>query len=233
MFCRHAFAVALVTAHVAACGGGAPPKPKPLSHHFDQAYVAQVPTSEQEAMLRAQNEYHKARAAFLKAEADLKESKTLLEVAKNERKQALLEEESAAQKQDAAEESADMNRINASRAGLRVAELSRRAADEKVAALKAHRAYLKKWILYTEEQMYHKEAKFELAKARLAKANNISPKGFEFANYESQARDRSKKAQRRKVVADKEKSKAAEKKKAWKTRLKEAEQARGVSSASE
>lgn len=217
---------------VSACGGGGPEGPKPLSHHFDEMYIAQVELGEKEAVLRAQNEYQKARAAHMKAQADHKESKTLLGVAKNERKQALIEEQSAQQKYKAADDSGDMTRVNAAKASLRSAEMARRAADDKVDALVAHRKYLKKYMAYTEEEMYAQEAKFELAKARLAQQKNIRPKGFEFSVYKEQADKRSQRAQRAKLLADREREKAKAAKATWQTRKKEADRAGGVSTSS-
>lgn len=222
-------ALACLALSLIACGGPAgPERPKPLSHHFDEMYIAQIDMSKKAAMLKAQNEYHRARAAHMKASADLDEVKTLLSVAENERKQALLEEQSASEQMKAAEASADLNRINTAKAKLRAAELGRRAADEKVAALKAHRKYLVKHELYTEWNMYAQEARFELAKAQLAKQNSIQPKGFEYAAYESQAKTRSEKTQRSKYIADQEKEKAKAAKAKWQARKKEADRARGV-----
>jgi len=200
---------------IAACGGGGDSGPVPLKHHFDDMHIAAVPLGEKNQVIQAQNDYSVAKMERAKAESDFSEMGTKLEVAKNELQQALLAEKSAKSKKKAADESSDMTRVNAAAAEMRSAELSRKAADEKVGWVKAQREYLKKFLRYTEENMYAQEAKYELAKARLAQSKNIRPKGFDFGAFESQFKKRSERAQRAKAVSQSEKQKADSKKKQW------------------
>ena len=212
-------------AALCACGGSTPP-PQPLRHNFDESYIAQVGMSEREAELVAQNQYNRARTRFLKAEADFKASKTNIAVAKNARQQALSEEKSAQIRMKAAEDSGDMNRINAARAEVRAAELERRAADDKVAALVAHSNFLKAFEYYAQEEMFRQEALYELAKAKIAKKSNIRPKGFELETYKNQAEARVNKVKQRKATADAAKAKADAAKLKWTQRKREAAEAR-------
>jgi hypothetical protein len=211
-----------------ACGGSSRPAPKPLQFHYDEVYIAQFSLEEKSTVLKAQNEYQMARAEQMKAEADLNESKTKLNVAKNERKQALLSERSAQQEKSAADKSGDMTRINRAAKDVRVAELTRRAADDKVSYIKANRKYLKRLVRYQAEETYHREARYEHEKARLGQSKNIAPKGVNYENYKIQTDKRSRLAQKARQELQRDKQKADEAKKVWQGRIKEAEQAKGV-----
>ena len=212
---------------VAACGGGSS-RPKPLSTKFDESYLDSVAYEKKEPIFKAQNEYQRARARYRQAEAQLSEAKTMINVAKNERQQAILAEKSAAEQKKSAEASGDMNKINARAREHRIAELERRAADEKVEARRAEVRYLQKLVLYAEEEMYHQEARLELERARTARANNIQPKGFKYQPFEAQVSDRSKRAQRAKLIADQEKKKADDKKAKWNAAMNQVKAARGT-----
>ena len=133
---RLTVAAALAAVSVA-CGGSSEVGPKPLTHHFDDAYIASVTMDKKQSMLQAQNDYSAAKAARMKAEADYNESATAIAVAKNEVKQGQLEEQNTRTKLKSAEASGDQNRIMPARRDSRIAELARRAADEKVKAREA------------------------------------------------------------------------------------------------
>jgi hypothetical protein len=178
-------------------------------------HIAAVPLGEKNQVIQAQNDYSVAKMEKAKADSDFSEAATKLTVAKNEREQALLSEKSARSKKKAADDSNDLTRINAAAGEMRSAELERKAADEKVSWIKANRKYLKKKLRYAEENMYAKEAKYEMAKAKLAKNKNIRPKGFNLGSYDKQYKNRSERAQRAKAVAQKEKQKSDTKKKKW------------------
>jgi hypothetical protein len=215
----------------ASCGGGGDKGPGPLKHHLDEQYIAALAMEKKQAMLQAQDEYHRAKAAKMKAEADYNETGTQLDVGKNEGKQAKLDHNSAKTKKKAADDSGDMNKINAAKRDERVSKLAVAAAEKKVEAIKARRTWLKKTLRHHEESTYAAEAKYELAKANLARSNNISPKGFAHQAFVDQQQDRSRRAQRSKLIADREKDKASARKKEWEAKKREADQARGIDTA--
>lgn len=215
-----------------ACGGGGPSRPQPLKTKFDETFLDAVAYEKKEPIFKAQNEFQRARAKFRQAESSLSEAKTMVNVAKNERQQAILEEKSAKEKKKNAESSNDMNKINPANKEHRVAELARRAADEKVEARKAEVKYLKYFMIYAEEEMYHQEARLELERAKTARANNIKPKGFKYDPFEEQVKDRSKRSQKAKLVADREKQKADEKKAKWNSAMQQVNAAKGTPNAS-
>jgi len=212
---------------LAACGGGGDPAPGPLHYHFDEYHIARIAMEERQAVFQAQSDYQIARGEQVKADADLEDNRTKIQVAENERKQAELGQQSAKSKLNNAESSGDLNRINTAKAEQRAAEMKYRAADQKVVALKAKTSWLKKWKRYTEENTYAKEASFELAKAQLAKEKSIQPRGFKFGDYQTQAADRSRRAQRSKALADQEQQKFLAEKRKYEGMKKEAERAAG------
>jgi hypothetical protein len=227
---RNALQISLAMTLLLACGGGGATGPTALAHRYDEVHIAQFSLDEKKTVLDAQNEFQRARAEQMKAEAELKESKTLLEVAKNERKQALIAEQSALQEKRAADDSGDMNRINAATRDMHVAELSRRAADDKVAYLKVHRKFLKKLTRYRQEETYHREARYEHEKAKLGQAKNIAPRGVKYESFKGQTDNRSRRAQKAKQDSESYKQKSIAAEKTWKGRMKEADQAKGQSS---
>lgn len=227
---RNALLTSLTLTLLVACGGGGATGPTSLSHRFDEVHIAQFSLEEKAAVLEAQNEYQRARAQQMKTDSELRESKTEWQVAKNERKQALLAEKSASQEKSAADESGDMNRINRATRDMRVAELSRRAADDKVQYLKLHRKYLTKLLRYLQEETYHREARYEHAKANLGRSKNIAPRGVDYAVFKVQVDKRSRQAQKARQASENYKQKSLAAEKDWKGRLKEAEQASGTSS---
>ena len=212
----------------AACGGAEEPRPQPLKHHFDEQHIAQVGMDEKQAMLQAQNEYHRAKAEKMKAEADHADVVNKLELAKNEKKRAEISKDSAGKQKSAASESGDTTRMNAAMRDDRVAELGLRAADQRVDTLNARKRWLEKLIRYTEENTYAAEAKYELAKARLAKQHNIAPRGFAFQAYVDQHEERSRRAQRSKLIADREREKWQAEEKDYQAKRAESDRARGV-----
>lgn len=227
-----AFRISLLALLVAApaCGGGGQSRPGPLKHTIEDMYIARVPMQEKSGVLEAKNEYDMARMEQASVEADFNESGTDMQVAKNELAQAQLDEKSAQSRKKAADDSADVTRMDAAARELRAAQLSRQAAAKKVDYMKAQRDYLKKKLLQAEDESYAKEARYELAKARLAKANNIRPKGFDPANFERQAQERSKHAQRSKSLIQREGARAENLRREWQALVRDAERAKGTGS---
>ena len=222
--------VAIATA---ACGGaGAAPGPGPLRHHFDELHIAQVSKEEKQELLRAQSEYHRAKAEKMKAEADQEDVKAKLQLARDEKKRAEEAREKAAEQKSAAGDSDDNARKNAATRDDRVAELTLRTADQRVDTLAAKKKWLEELLRYTEENTYAAEAKVELAKARLAREHNISPPGFAMQAYVDQYEERSRRAQRAKVIADRQREKWQVEEKDYQAKKVESDRARGVDTAS-
>ena len=216
----------------AACGAAQQPGPKPLRHHLEDKHIATIDMAEKQEMLAAQSAYNKAKAEKMKAEADFEDVKTKLELARNEKKQAEISRDSAGTKKEAANDSKDNTRINAAMRDDRVAELMLRTADQRVDTLEAKKSWLEKLIRYTDENTYATEAKYELAKAKLARNHNIAPPGFALQAFADQYDERSKRAQKAKLIADKQREKWQSEEKDYQAKKQESDHARGVDTAS-
>ncbi|GAB4517364.1 MAG: hypothetical protein Tsb0020_35970 [Haliangiales bacterium] len=213
--------IALATA----CGGES--RPGPLEHTIDEMFIAKVPLSQKQDVLQAQNEFAAAKMKRAEIDAEYGETATELSIAENEQEQAKLDEKSVEARKKAAEESADMNRVNTVAREMRAAKLATQAAEAKVKYVKARRKYLRQKLFQAEDEMYAAEAQFELEKARVAQANNIRPKGFEAGNFERQATERSKHAQRTKALLERERGEMEKARSEWQALKKEATSARG------
>jgi len=220
--------LALALATSSSCGGGGPSRPGPLRTMLDEVHIARVPPDQRPNVASTQNDFQLARSENLTAQSNFKEVETEVKLVKGEVDQAVIEERKAKLKQKDADASGDMNRKNQAAVEVRAAQLGRRAADAKLAYVKAKRSFQSKWLLFTEHDVYAKEAKFELEKAKVAKSNSIQPQGFAYDKFEAQAKQRSEAAQRAKAAAESERSRMKSKEATWKAAEKEWNTARGV-----
>jgi hypothetical protein len=200
---------------LAACGGSSDGPPPPLGRHFEESFIAAIPVDQQTDVIQAQNNYNVAQREKAKAEADIREQKLQLDVAKNEARAAKLDLDSANQREKMAQQSADMNRINEATKEKRGAELARNAADERVKYYNAYGAWLQKLLRYTQENAYWRESQYELAKARLAQKNNIAPAGFNLDNFIQQESQRKGRVDTAKAKAEGAKGAAADSRQRW------------------
>lgn len=198
-----------------ACGGPSDSPPGPLSKRFDDMHIAQIPLDQKQAVVQTQNDWSVAKMENAKAEADYNEIQQQLTVVRNDRQKAKLELDSANSNKKSADASGDTNKMNDAQRQQRGAELAVKAADARVRYYEAYRDYLKRWWRYTQENMYWREAQYELAKAQLAQKNNIAPKGVTYEAFTTQEADRSKRAAAAKTKADSEKSRAQSARETW------------------
>lgn len=211
-----------------ACGGGDEDSPPgPLSSHFEMKHIIQVDPAQQTAALDAQREWTMGQAREGKAKADYDEMSTRLTAARNDRSKAKLDVDNALSNKKLAEASNDTNKINVAQKDLRTAELGVKAADARIRYYEAYRNWLKVSWRNEQENMYWREAQFELAKAQVAQKNNIAPKGVTFANFPKQEADRNKRAQSSKQKAESGKAKAASLREEWLKAQQTADQASG------
>jgi vacuolar-type H+-ATPase subunit I/STV1 len=212
------FAIGVVSLSLVtgACGGSSDSPSGPLSKHFDDMNIARVPIDQQRAAIEnVQSQYQVAKMENANAEAEEMEAKSQLAVVKNDQKASKLAIDSALSNKKSAESSNDNNRINQAARELHAAEAAQKAASERVKYYEAYASYAKKQHRYTLENMYWREAQFELAKAQLAQKNNVSPKGVDYNWFPSQEQDRGKKAASAKGKAEDERKKALSRREGW------------------
>lgn len=195
-------------ATLAACGGGGESSSGPLSRHFDDGFIGGVDMSQKAEMQVAFNEYSAAKFERAKVQSDLNAGELQLDLAKNEVKGAKLKEDSARVEKKSADQSADQNKINEAMRQMRAAEKFRKAGEVRVKYLERYRDYMRAELRAHDDHVYWKEAVFELAKAKIAKANNIAPKGFQYDDYQRQEQERTRKAVSSRDKAGKEKQRA-------------------------
>jgi len=211
------------------CGGGSDGPPGPLAQHFDDMYIASIPPSSKPSVVQTQQEWSLARMENAKAEAEFNESATQLSIARNDQKAAHLNVESAVSAKKSAEASADTNRIGQASKELHTAEDVAKAADARVKYIEAYRAYLQLAMRHAQENMYWREAQFELAKAQLAQQNSIAPKGVQYEWYPKQEQERNKRAESARGKSESEKARAQSARENWIRQQQAADQASGKS----
>jgi hypothetical protein len=222
-----AIALGLGLTLAAACGGPSDTPPAPLARHFDDMYIAAIPLDQKQAVVTTQQDWSVAKMQHAKAEADLNDATTQLDIARNDAKNAHNDTDSAVKNKKAADTSADQNRINEAVKELHNSEVAAKAADERIKYLGAYRDWLKRLLRFTEENMYWREAQYELAKASLAQKNNIAPKGFAYDQYVGQEAERAKRVTGARDKAEAEKQHAASVRDGWLHLQGDADRARG------
>lgn len=224
------FAIGVAAILASGCGASDPP-PKPLERRFDEMHVARFTLEQKTDIIKARNDWEVSRMENANAEAQLGEIDNQLGIVKNEQKAAKLAVDNANSNKKTADASADTNRINAATKELRTAELLLRAAEARTKYFEAYREYVKRLGRYTAENMYWREAQFELSKAKLAQANSIAPKGVQYDWYPSQEAERSKRVLTSRDKEQAEKQRAQSARENWLRLQQEADQASGKPSA--
>ncbi len=195
----------LAVSGLAACGASDAP-PGPLSRHFDDMYIASIAMDQQAASLQAQHDYSVAKAENAHAQSELDEATTNLTVARNNAKATRIAVDTANTQNKSATASGDMNRENQAQRDLKTAQDLSKAADSHVHYIEGYRAYLARVQRFALENMYWREAQFELAKAQLAQKNNIQPHNVQYDWYPKQADERKTRTAHAKQRADAEKA---------------------------
>ncbi|HET9622651.1 MAG TPA: hypothetical protein VFP84_14865 [Kofleriaceae bacterium] len=210
---------------VGACGGDKPPGP--LEKHFDDMYIASVPLEQKQSVVQSQNDWSLAKMQNAKAEADLNEAETQLSIVRNDQKAAQLGVDSANQQKKAADASADSARINQAAKELHSAQALAKAADQRVHYFEAYRNYLKSVLRHAQENMYWREAQYELAKAQIGQKNGIAPKGVSYDAFGEQEHARGKRESSSKDQVNDDKHRAEDARDDWRKAQENADRENG------
>ena len=206
-------------------GGGGETKAKPLKVRYDEALLVQVATEQRTAADAARTTWMKAQDENRKAEADYKEVDGQMSIVKNGKKQAELELSNAkAMKKQAG---ADANKQNQAENDMHTAELGKKAAEARIKYYEAYRAFLKKWIRFTAEQMYWRESQYELAKSQVGQAAGLRRSDINYAEFGPQESERAKRTEKARDAALSDKKRAADAREAWLKAQAEADQQSG------
>ena len=206
---------ALTSTLIGACGGASDSPPAPLGRHFDDMYIAAIPLDQKQSVVQTQNDWSIAKMEHAKAEADYNESTTQLSIVRNDQKASRLNVDSALSNKKSADASADTNRMNQAAKDLHTAEGLARAADARIKYIEAYREYLRIALRHAQENMYWREAQYELAKAQLGQKSGISPKGISYDAFPKQESERNKRASSAKDRVDSGKQRAMSARENW------------------
>ncbi|MEO6774887.1 MAG: hypothetical protein ABI467_18085 [Kofleriaceae bacterium] len=197
-----------------ACGSSDKP-PGPLDKHFDDMYIAAIPLDQKANVVQTQQNWNVARMENANAEAQVKEADSQLHEARNDYSATKLAVDSASSNKKSADASADMTRINEATKSLAAAKDVQKAAEARVKYLESYRSYLGRYLRYTQENMYFQEAEYESAKAQLAKANNIAPKGVNYEAFPQQQENRHSRTDSAKAKAESAKASVTAQRDHW------------------
>lgn len=197
-----------------ACGSSDSP-PGPLAQHFDEMYIAAIPLDQKQAVVQTQQAWNVARMENANADAQLKEADSQLHQARNDQKASRLSMDTAASNTKSAQASNDMNKINEATKSDSAAKDIGKASDARVKYLETYHAYLQRYLRYTQENMYYREAEFEAAKAQLAKTNNIAPKGVTYDTFPKQQEARKGRTDSAKAKAESAKASVSAQRDSW------------------
>ncbi|HEY1553705.1 MAG TPA: hypothetical protein VGF94_02670 [Kofleriaceae bacterium] len=178
-------------------------------------YIAAIPLDQKQSVVQTQNDWSIAKMEQAKADADSNEVTTQLSIARNDVKASRLSIDSAVAAKKSADASADTNRINQATKDLNAAQEVEKAAEAHVHYLEAYAHYLHRYLRYTQENTFWRESQYELAKAKVAQANHIAPKGVNYADFPSQHDGRMKRTQGAKDRLEHEKQSANESRSHW------------------
>lgn len=222
-----------LAALVTACGGtSGTTRPRPLQYHFKEKHLLEAPAESKNDMKAALLAYSRAKQDSKKAESDHASSKRELDAARAEASRAHGKKESADSQREAAENTENnFQQLNRATRDQRVAEVTARAADQKVKMVEAQRSFLEKWVAYTRENVFAAEARYELEKAKVARANNIAPPDFAYQAYVDQYEQRRKKADQLRGAADGQKDSWLAEQKEYQARRRDENEARGIDTA--
>ncbi|MBS1120407.1 MAG: hypothetical protein H6Q90_2635 [Deltaproteobacteria bacterium] len=193
-------------------------------------HIAAIPLDQKQSVVQTQNDWSVAKMENAKAEADFNAVTSELTGVRNEREKAKLQVNTAISNKKSAEASSDTNKVNVAQKDLRSAELAVKAADARLKYYEAYRGYLKRVWRTAQENMYWREAQYELAKAQLAQKNNIAPKGITYDSFPKQEGERNKRANSAKSKSESEKNRATGARDEWVRAQQTADQAAGTTS---
>lgn len=209
-------------------GGGGESKPKPLKIRYDEALLVQVAAEQRTAADAARATWQKAQDENRKAEADYNEVNGQMNIVKNDKKSAELKLSNAKEMKKQA--GADSNKQNSAENEMRAAELGKKAAEARLKYYDAYRNFLKRWMRFTAEQMYWREAQYELAKSQVGQAAGLRRSDINYAEYGPQEAERAKRATQARDNAQSDKKHAADARETWLKVQAEADQAAGARS---
>lgn len=215
------------------CGGGGLGAGGALRHTLPEKHLVTVPLEDQQIFLPAKQEVDRAVQERDQLEARRQAARTRLDVARNDEREAKIGLSSARSMKKAASGGVDRNQQNDAARQERVADLRLRNAKAKKAFYEAKQRWIDRAATWARANVYAREARYELEKAKVASARNIRPSGFKLAEFDAQATERVLRATDLRKGVDDARRKAEERRAEWITKESEYQKTLGKTGAPE
>jgi len=203
-----------VLATLAACGPSDDP-PGPLTSHYPDMAIVRIPMDQRGDVIQAQQDFNVAQMEEANAEARVFDAQTKLNEAVNDAKTTHIGVDTAANNKKAAEATGDMNAVKQRDKELQTARDLDGAAQARVHYLEAYITYLNRFVRWTQEKKYQREAQYEVAKAQLGQRNNIAPQGVVYDVFPRQVAERQHRVETAKLKTEDLKHEAERQRTVW------------------
>ncbi len=194
-----------------ACAG---PKPA-IQHRLSMDMLQNSPPEVRGPVADAHNSHYLAKVELAHLEFQLEDIEFELRMAKTEKKMAKQSMEMEKIKSERNNRSYKTKLMDVAKAAMFGHDSRADAMDDKLRYLKSQRKYLRKGVLHARAKINHTEARFELAKAKLANQRKTVPKGFTLAKFVSQEKRTAKVAGKKAQKVKSAKSEAQGKQRIW------------------
>jgi hypothetical protein len=193
----------LLTAIGTSCAG-----PK---YQINDVVLSDLPLEDKQRMLAVHGEINQAAEEKNKAQSDLATDDRDIAVAEVESSQAKMEAEKLEANLRLAERSQDLNRIGPAKASFNAANSPKKTSEAKLSWLRHRRDYHRMLVEVAELHGVSAQRRYELEKARLAKATGKLPsKNFNVAQFEGQAAQAQQKYDLARARADKQQAETSQ-----------------------
>lgn len=206
---RIVFGIALL---LYACGGSAPV----IKHRLSMDMLSNSPADVRAPVAEAYRAHYEAKLKLDHLTFLLSDLKYALGIAKAEKSKAKQSMKIAKLESKRNALTFKVTQMNAAKSELASMAKRRDAQSMRIRYLQAQRRFLRKSIAHGKASVYHSEARFELAKAKLAKERNTIPRGFKMAAFVAQEKRTGAVASRKAARSKSAQSLAAERKRSWK-----------------
>lgn len=195
-----------------ACGGSKPI----IQHRLDMEVLAPTPPEARASVAEAYRDQYRAELELAHTQFLLDDVEYELKIARAEREQVKHSQKIARLEERRNEAMFKTSLAEAASTLLNDMKKQDLAHKHQIRYLKAQRSYLRKRLAHAKVAVTHAVARFELAKAQLAKERDTIPKGFKLTRFVAQEK-------RARAIADKKarrakaaQTKARAKEKRWK-----------------
>ncbi len=196
-----------------ACAGPTPA----IQHRLSMDMLKNSPPEVRAPVADAHSNYQRAKLKLAHMEFQLKDIEFELRMAKTEKKMSKQSKKMEKIKSERNKFSFKTKLMDTAKLAMLGHNGRASALDDKFRYLKSQRRFLRKGIMHARADVDHTEARFELAKAKLANERKTVPKGFKLAKFVTQEKRTAKVVGKRAQKSKSAKSDAQAKQRIWNT----------------